>query len=43
MGLTLLFPPQGLAFMVPESTMQAAKGERQPTTLPSYDGYVLYH
>lgn len=28
-----------LAFMVPEDSMQASKGERQPIALPRYDAY----
>lgn len=30
---------QELAFMVPENSMQASKGDRQPIALPCYDAY----
>jgi hypothetical protein len=32
-------PPQGLAFMEPEGTMQASKVERPPTTVLTHDPY----
>lgn len=35
--LTRKPPPRGLAFMLPEGTIQASKRGKQPEMLPNYD------